>query len=177
MFSIALIYGLLAGAITIGSISLSFIFSGSTHVASLEWLGYLVMILALSLIFFGVKRYRDRDLGGVITFGNAFMLGMLIAVIAGFAYVIGWEVYLAMTDYAFISQYSTALIAEMTAQGATEAEIADVTAQMNALQVQYADPLYRLPITFLEIFPVGLLVTIVAAVLLRNPRFMPAPQT
>lgn len=177
MFSIAFIYGLLAGAITIASILLSLIFFDSSHVASLEWLGYLVMILALSLIFFGVKRYRDRDLGGVITFGNAFMVGMLIAVIAGFAYVIGWEIYLAMTDHAFIAQYASTLIEEMTAQGATEAEIADLTAQMDALQVQYADPLYRLPITFLEIFPVGLLVTIVAALLLRNPRFMPAPQS
>jgi hypothetical protein len=38
----------------------------------------------------------------------------------------------------------------------------------------YDNPLYRLPMTFAEIFPVGLLVTLVSAVLLRNPRFLPA---
>lgn len=173
MLSIALIYGLLGGTITIGSILLSIIFSNSAHAAGLEWLGYMIMVLALSLIFFGVKRYRDRDLGGVITFGTAFMLGMTIAVVASIAYVIGWEIYLAFTDHAFISQYATSIINEMVAQGASAAEIADITAQMEALKLQYADPLYRMPITFIEIFPVGLIVTIVAALLLRNPRFMP----
>lgn len=174
MLSISLIYGVIAGAVTIGAITLSLIFAGSTHAAGMEWLGYMIMVLALSLIFFGVKQYRDRDLGGVIKFGTAFMVGLTIAVIAGITYVIGWEIYLAFTDYAFVSEYAATIIAELVAQGASEAEIADVTAQMNDLQVQYANPLYRFPLTFIEIFPVGLLVTIATALLLRNPRFMPA---
>lgn len=174
MLSIALIYGLIGGAITIGAISLSFIFSGSAHAAGMEWMGYLIMVLAMSLIFFGVKQYRDQELGGVIKFGTAFMVGMTIAVIAALTYVIGWEIYLALTGYGFVSQYAATIIAEMVAQGASDAEVADVTAQMDALQVQYANPLFRLPLTFIEIFPVGLLVTIATALLLRNPRFAPA---
>jgi hypothetical protein len=42
------------------------------------------------------------------------------------------------------------------------------------LAIKYRDPLFRIPITFIEIFPVGLLVALVSAALLRNPKLMPA---
>ena len=45
---------------------------------------------------------------------------------------------------------------------------------MEQFKVQYANPLFRLPMTFIEIFPVGVLVSLFAAALLRNPRFMAA---
>jgi hypothetical protein len=41
-------------------------------------------------------------------------------------------------------------------------------------KVQYANPLYRLPMTFAEIFPVGLLVSLVTAGPLRNSVILPA---
>lgn len=173
MLNIALMYGLVGGFVSVGALILSINFAGTAHIAGLEWMGFLIMVLAMSSIFFGVKRYRDSDLAGDIKFGTAFMFGMTIAVIASIAYVTGWEIYFALTGQSFIAQNAGTVIGELVAQGASDAEIADVTAQMEAVNLQYADPLYRLPLTFVEIFPVGLLVTIAAALLLRNPRFMP----
>ena len=43
-----------------------------------------------------------------------------------------------------------------------------------AFAKNYANPLYRLPITFVEMFPVGVLISLVSAALLRNSRFLPA---
>ena len=43
--------------------------------AGSEVQGYLTMIIVLSLIFVGIKRYRDKDLGGVIKFLPALGLG------------------------------------------------------------------------------------------------------
>jgi len=40
--------------------------------------------------------------------------------------------------------------------------------------MMYANPLFRMPITFTEILPVGILVSLFPALLLRNSRFMPA---
>ena len=62
----------------------------------------------------------------------------------------------------------------MRAKGASAAEIAKVAAEMAKLKADYANPFYRLPLTFLEIAPVGLLVSLVSAGLLRTPRFMAA---
>lgn len=112
--------------------------------------GFLTMFISLSIIFVGVKRYRDQELGGVIRFWTALKLGVGMALIASLFYVIGWEIYLAATDYAFV-------------QSAIEMGYPD-----------YANPAYRLPITFTEILPVALVVPLVSAALLRNPRFMPA---
>ena len=40
--------------------------------------------------------------------------------------------------------------------------------------MSYANPLFRLPITFVEMFPIGVLISLVSAAVLRNSRFLPA---
>ncbi len=91
------LYGSISGAVIIGSMIVTM---NVAALADSEWLGYLTMIVALSVIFLAVKRYRDQELGGVIRFGTAFMLGLGIAAVASLAYVLLWEVYLSETDYA-----------------------------------------------------------------------------
>lgn len=174
MIRIALIYGLIAGAITITVMSAGIHISGGEGGASSQIFGYLVMLVALSLIFVGVKRYRDRDLGGVIKFGPAFLLGLAIAGFAGLAYVIGWEIYVALSGFDFISSYTDGVIEAKREAGVTGAELDKVIADMEALSRKYENPVYRLPLTFMEVFPVGLLVALVSAALLRNPKVLPA---
>lgn len=136
--------------------------------------GYLIMVLAFSLIFVGVKRHRDRELGGVIGFMPALLVGLGISTVASLVYVIGWEITLALTHFAFMDSYGAALIESARARGGSAAEIAHATAQAQAFKLQYANPLYRLPMTFVEIFPVGLLISLISGGLLRNSRFLPA---
>lgn len=136
--------------------------------------GYLMMVLALSLIFFGVKRLRDRELGGVIRFVPALLAGLGISAVAGLIYVIGWELTLAVTDFAFVDSYSSSAVEAARAKGASAADIEAVAANMAEFRRQYANPLIRLPITFIEIFPVGCLISLISAALLRNSRFLPA---
>lgn len=136
--------------------------------------GYSVMLVAMSFIFVGVKRYRDVEGGGVIRFGRAFGLGMSIALIAALAYVLMWEAYLALTDYRFMEDYIAKLVRDATASGKSAAEVAKLSAELEPYREMYAKPLFRLPMTFLEIAPVGLLVAIVTAAVLRNPRMLPA---
>ena len=66
------------------------------------------------------------------------------------------------------------MIAEKKASGASAAELAKFTAEMAQFKIQYANPLYRWPMSFIEIFPVGVLVSLVSAGLLCNSRFLPA---
>jgi hypothetical protein len=137
-------------------------------------IGTLIMLVALSLVFVAIKRRRDAELGGVIRFWPALGLGLAISVVAGLVYAAAWEVTLAVTQLDFGTEYAKAYLAQGQAKGLSEAELAKLAAEMEDFKAMYAKPLYRFGITLSEILPVGLLVSLVSAALLRNPRFMPA---
>lgn len=154
----ALVYGLIPGTIIVLTMITGFELAGPDSFVRTLWYGYLLMLVALTFIFVGMKRYRDIECGGVIRFGRAFLVGLGMAAFAGLAYVIVFETYLAITGYR--------LLEEMIA-GSAQADRAD-------LESMLLDPWQRVPLVFLEIFPVGLLVALVSALLLRNPRLLPA---
>ena len=168
-------YGAISGVVTIVSMILSLeLFAGEQSMGALEWIGYLIMLVALSMIFVAVKRYRDLELGGVIPFGKALALGVSTAVVASLAYVVIWEAYIAISGNSFIDAYTDGVIAARRAEGASPAELDAVVASMREMKENYADPLFRIPMTFVEIFPMGLIIALVSAGVLRNPRVLPA---
>ncbi len=163
MRRIILIYGTLAGVIII-----------TTNTLNLElgqgqvWLGFLVMFIAFSSIFVAVRQHRDQHLGGVITFSKALQVGLGISVTAGFVYVALWELYLALTDYQFIDLYVESAVEAMRLNAAGESDLVAATAEGERLRTQYTNPLIRLPMTFVEVFPIGLVVSLACAGTLRN---------
>jgi hypothetical protein len=170
------LFGTISGLIVIGSMIGVFVASsGQPEMGQhSEFLGYTIMLVALSMIFFGIKSYRDRELGGVIRFLPAFMMGIGISVVAGIIYVLVWEVYMAFTHYTFMDAFVNSYIAKQKAAGITGAALEKVVAEMNAMKVQYANPLFRLPMTFMEIFPVGFLISLLSAAVLRRSDVLPA---
>ncbi|HJV41351.1 DUF4199 domain-containing protein [Caulobacter sp.] len=165
-----LTYGLISGAIIILGMISTIVLSARHSL----WLGYLIMLVGLTAILLAVKSHRDKALGGVIKFWPALLLGLGVAVVAGIAYVAIWEGYLAITHYRFMDDYTAGVLAAKKAEGLSGAAYAKLVAEMAEMERNYANPLYRMPMTFAEIFPVGALVALVSAALLRNPRFLPA---
>ncbi len=174
MKKIAVIYGAIAGVIIIGTMTIGYAISEPGEVGASQFVGFGIMFIAFSLIFFGIKRFRDRDLGGVIRFWPAFGLGCAIAGVAALVYIAGWEMYLAATDYSFIDVYTKSLIEAKVDAGVTGEELAKFTDYMEVMKARYANPFYRVPMTFTEIFPVGLIVSLISAVILRKPHILPA---
>ncbi len=175
MFGRILSYGTLAGLIV--GIASSGLTVGLSHQLPSPYsmvIGYLVMLIALSAVFAGIKRHRDVDLGGVIKFWPAFALGIGITFVASVFYVAAWEATVAVTHMDFAGSYANFVIDEQKAKGVSGEALAKLTADMEQFKIQYANPLYRLPMTFIEIFPVGLLVSLISAGLLRSSRFLPA---
>ena len=168
------IYGLISGAVVALAITATIVFSGGRPPHSSVWLGYLIMLVAMSAILVGVKQYRDDALGGVIGFWRALGVGLGIAAVAGLAYVAVWEAYLAVTHYNFADDYIRATLEAKRAAGVSGAAYQKAVAEMETFRQQYANPLFRWPMTFIEIFPVGVLIALVSAALLRNPRFLSA---
>ena len=173
----AAIYGLLAGAVIAGIISALLAVYGDDGPFASLWFGYLVQLVGLSFVFVGVKRYRDIERGGVIGFWRALGVGLAIVLAAALAYALVWEIYLWLTNYAFADQYLAATQRKLEAAHTPPAEIAEQMAKMRAMFANYANPLFRIPATMMEMFvpvPVGLIVPLLSAALLRNPRFLSA---
>lgn len=174
MLRYSFIYGSIIGAVIIALMSATLFAAGPDSAASSELSGYATMLAILSLLFVGMKRYRDVEHGGVMNFKQGALVGTGIAAVASVIYAISWEGVLVATDYAFIETYSQSLIDAVREKGlaatAEAAEIADIQASMES----YRNPFFRLPITFIEIFPVGLIVALVSAAILRNPKVLPA---
>lgn len=178
MFRSILLYGAIAGIIVIIPTAVGFMFGPPPDEALADGsgmlFGYATMLVALSVIFVGVKRYRDKVLGGVIKFVPALLMGLGISVVAGVIYVIGWEITLNLINYEFMETYTRVNIEAKQRAGMAGPELEAYIAQMQQMTEMYRNPLFRVPITFLEIFPVGVIVSLVTAFLLRNSRFLPA---
>lgn len=137
------------------------------------WLGYTTMLIGFSTIFFAVKSVRDKEMGGHITFGKAFTVGLYITLIASVMYVLGWEVYFRTKAPDFMEKYTTMSIEKMKKEGVDEATIEKNKLEMKKMGESYKNPVFRMGITFLEILPVGLVVSLLSAALLRKKQ--PAP--
>lgn len=167
-------FGVIAGLVVGGFELVTFLaFAGMPPLKYGMAIGYTTMLIALSAVFVGIKRHRDVDRGGVIGFWPALGVGLGISFIAGIFYVVAWEAVQSLTHMDFASSYARAIIASERAKGASAEALAKLTADMETFKIKYADPLFRLPMTFVEIFPVGVLVSLVSAGLLRNSRFLP----
>ena len=176
MKKIVLIYGLIAGVI-VGAmmmITMPLYESGTLKLENGEWLGYTTMVIALSMVFFGMKSYRDNHLGGSITFGNALKVGLLITLIAALIYAFSWEITRLNMKGDFMTLYGEKQIEKMKIEGATEAALIEAKKKMDDFGLMYKNPFIRFGITLMEIAPVGILISLLSAGLLRKKNFLPA---
>jgi uncharacterized protein DUF4199 len=173
MLKTILTWGLVAGLVVgIPMFAITLTLQGHIGGSYGMLVGYLTMLVALSAVFVGVKRYRDIELGGVIGFWPAFGVGLGISIVAGILYVLAWEVTQSFLPMDFGAAYAKEYIEQQQAAGVSGEALAKITAEMDAFTRNYHNPAFRLPMTFIEIFPVGVLVSLVTAALLRNSRFL-----
>jgi len=160
------IYGIIAGiivsALMLFSISISMDYNLSLLV------GYASMLIAFSLVFVGIRNYRDKYNGGVISFGKAFKIGILIVLIASTIYVIAWliDYFYFVPDY--LEKYSAHMIERMKASGASQTEIDEQTKEMASVARMYKNPFFNALMTYVEILPVGLIVTLISSLVLKR---------
>jgi hypothetical protein len=169
MKKIVLTFGLISGAIAAGLMMANVAFIDRIGFDRGLIVGYTVIVLAFLLVFFGIKSYRDDVGGGYITFGRAFSVGILIALISSVVYVMTWEVFYRNWFYDFPEKYTNYALENARASGASAEEIARQSAEMNSMWALYnSNPLVRAAMTFIEPFPVGLLITLISAAILRR---------
>ncbi|HXI24145.1 MAG TPA: DUF4199 domain-containing protein [Pyrinomonadaceae bacterium] len=176
MKKIVITFGLISGALMAAFMFATLPFLEKIGFDRGLFVGYTSMVLAFILVFFGIRSYRENVGGGAISFGRAFAVGILIAVISSVCYVIAWEILYFNFMPDFVDKYAAQVIAQARASGATAEVIQQKTQEMQQFKQMYSNPFFNVAMTFIEPFPVGLLITLISALILRKKkRLEPAP--
>ena len=169
MKRIVLVFGLISGALMA-----LFMFAYLPFMEKIgdkgAYVGYTSMVLAFILVFFGIRSYRENVGGGTITFGRAFAVGILIAIISSVCYVIAWEILYHYFMPDFIDKYAARVIEQVRASGANAQAIQAKQQEMQQFKQLYSNPFFNVAMTFIEPFPVGLIITVISAAILRKKK-------
>jgi hypothetical protein len=131
-------------------------------------LGYTMMVASFLLVYFGIRSYRDNNLAGQISFGRGFACGILITLITTVCYVATWEVLYFNFMPHFMDSYFAAQINHVQSSGLDAATIAAKVAEIQHSQQLYQNPFVNMAYTFIEPLPVGLIITLISAAVLRR---------
>lgn len=163
-----LAFGLISGLIISVLMGGSLLFADKIGLGHSMALGYTIMVASFLLIYFGVRSYRDNSLAGQISFGRAFACGILIALVTTVCYVAMWEVLYFNFMPHFMDNYFAAQIHKIQASGLDRATTAAQVAALQRSQQLYQNPFINMAYTFMEPLPVGLIITLISAAILRR---------
>ena len=171
MKKVILIFGIIAGIIVSAMLFISMA-GGSMDFENGELLGYATMIIALSTIFFGIKTYRDKYLNGSIRFGKAFLMGLYISLVASTMYMASWMIIINTYGADFMDEYYQYSVEKLKNSGEEQQEIDLQIQQMEEYKELYKSPVVQIGVTYLEILPVGLLISLISATILRRRKII-----
>lgn len=161
-------YGGLCGLVLAAGMGLTVPFEHHIKASYGMLVGYTIMVLSFLIVFVGVKHYRDTECGGVISFGRAFSAGALMMLLACICYVLMWEALSATVEKNFAHDYAAGMVRRAQKSGLQGAALEAKIAEAHQFEVSYSHPLYRMSMTLLEPLPVGIVLALVTAGVVRR---------
>lgn len=166
-----LTFGIISGVVIAVLMGITTIFADRIGFDRAVIVGYTTMLMAFLLVFFGIKSYRDNVGDGVISFGRAFTVGLLIMLITCVFYVVIWEILYFTVLHDFPEKYSNYVLEKARAGGATPEQLAKQGEELKQMKVMLDNPWLSALIIFIsEPLPVGLVMTLISALILRRKR-------
>lgn len=167
-----LTFGILAGVLIFAYTYLSLMIVGDFAHATpkdmemAEWLGYVRYLLLLLGIIMAMHTYR-KNTPGIIPYGRAFVVGLLVSLVIGFFVGLMEYTYVAFTNPDFYDQYAKVMIEGLKEKGASAKELEEMRQQ----QESYAwltNPFATGAFYFLETSVIGTIMSLIAALFLRR---------
>jgi len=168
MKKVVLTFGLISGAISAAMLLATVPFADKIGWDKGEILGYTTIVLSALMVFFGVRSYRENVGGGRLTFGRGFAVGILITLISSACYVGTWEIVYYKLMPGFAEKYAAHMVERAKASGASQQKMEATERKAEQFKQMYDNPAINVALTFMEVFPIGLAVTLVSAGILRK---------
>jgi hypothetical protein len=163
-----LTFGLLSGAVSAVMMLVTVPFVDAIGFDRGVIVGYTIFVLSLLFVYFGIRSYRDNVGRGTISFGQGFAVGILITLISCVIYVVAWELIYFNFMPDFPERFGEHYVTKLRAAGATPEAIDTAAREMKDFVTMYKNPLVVAAYSFLEPFPIGLLMTTISAAVLRR---------
>ena len=171
MKKIVLTFGLISGAIMSALMTSIVVFAHQTDPGRGMIIGYTIMVLSFLLVFFGIRSYRENIGNGYISFGRALGVGFLIMLISCVCYVATWEVVYHKFMPDFGEKYLAHSIERERASGKPPQQIeAEIESMRSMMQLYNSNIFFNMALTFLEPLPVGVVMALISAAILRKRR-------
>lgn len=170
MKKIVLQFGLVSGTISslLMSASMFWNYSKDGCDDNSMYIGFASMLLAFSLIFVAVKKYRTKEGGGIVSFGRAFLIGLYISIITSTMYVATWGIIYKTQMPDFMDKYVARSTEQIKASGKSDKIKAAKIAELETMKEDYKNPVYFCMYTYMEILPVGILMSLISAAVLMK---------
>jgi hypothetical protein len=163
-----LTFGLIAGVLMAGMMGVNLAFVEKIGFDKGEIVGYSTMVVSFLMVFFGIRSYRENVGNGRISFARAFAVGIFITIVATLCYVAVWEFVYIKFFPDFFDKYANYIVEKLRASGASQQVVENKIQELKNFKVMYDNPLMNAMFTFLEPFPVGLVITLISAAILRK---------
>lgn len=163
-----LTFGLISGAVSAGMMLATLPFIDTLDLGKADTLGYTSIVLSALLVFFGVRSYRENVGAGRLTFGRGFAVGILITLVSSACCVVAFEIIYFKLMPDFGEKFSACMVERARASGASPQKIDETARLAQSLRQMYDNPAINAALTFAERFPIGLVVTVLSAAILRK---------
>ncbi len=127
-------------------------------------MGFGGMLLAFGFIYLGLKQQKLAQ-NGNLSFKEGLLTGTLITLVISTMYVLVWLFihYLYFPD--FMEQYG-----KLVLKNSKPEDLAAKTAEINQMKEWYKNPIMVILLSYVEVFPFGILVSLVAALILKSKK-------
>lgn len=132
-----------------------------------EILGYAGIILSLLFVYFGMRQYRDRVNGGILSFGQGLKVGILITLLPSVMFALIDQVYSNLIDKDFYKNYYAAYEQRLKLQVPPDKYEAALR-QLQSEKAMFSNPLIQFGVMFLTVFLIGIIITVISALILRR---------
>lgn len=155
--------GFLGGLIvSIIMISMTFYMKANPNNEPNAIVGFIGMLLAFIFVVLGIQQQKLNN-NNSITFGKALATGLLISLVICTIYVLVWLIVYYNFFPDFMDKYS-----EMILKKTSQSNLAAKTAEMNQMKEWYKNPIMIILLTYMEVFPIGIVVSLISALILKK---------
>lgn len=132
-------------------------------------LGFAGMLVGFSAIFLALESYKKSQ-EGILSFGDGLKIGAAIAVISALSYTVVWMIEFQFVFPDFMEKLSSSQIEQLKASNLEPTVLAEKIQKIKTMAEDYKNPFYRFGMTLMEILPIGLIITLLAAIILQKKR-------